>query len=56
VRVLLEELAAEVDELDFSELELLMLGLMLDERLMVLEDWMILLTGVGVVVLGLEVV
>jgi hypothetical protein len=53
---LLEELAAKVDELDVSELELLILESILDERLTVLEDWMTLLTGVGVVVLELEVV
>jgi hypothetical protein len=35
---LLEELAAKVDELDVSELELLILESILDERLTVLED------------------
>jgi hypothetical protein len=38
VRVSLEELAAEVDELDISELELLILESILDERLTALED------------------
>ena len=38
MKVLLEELAAEVDKLDLSELELLILESILDERLTVLED------------------